>query len=404
MSLRREFRLICVHSAATHMLFLLPVILPYYQSIGLSFRDFLIGEAVFSAMVILSEVPSGWISDVWKRRSTLLLGGFTAICGYALLMNAQGFWSATIAQGIIGIAVALNSGTNTALLYDRLHEDGKEAEYRRLDGHRHGISFYGTALSCFAGAFLFTVHPKLPLLFDLIALSVAMIAIACVREPVRFQKSVERNMFHDMKATMKYALTGHPEITGIIILSTVIMCTTKLMFWAQQEYYGDAGLPVIWFGMILTGTFIAGGIAGQLSHRAEKWGNNRDALAFVAAIVAIACTLLSAFTSVWLGIVLFFTGTLAYAVGQPRTNNAINSRVGPERRATILSTANLMVHFLFVPTSVIVGYVSEAGDIGDALLYMAGQLLVLSCIGLFLWEKTSRRVRRGHTEFTESFK
>lgn len=390
MSLKRDFRLICAHSTLTHMLFLLPVILPYYRSIGLTFRDFLIGEAVFSAMVILSEVPSGWISDVWKRRTTLVLGGFVAICGYSLLMMAQGFWTATIAQGIIGIAVALNSGTNTALLYDRLHEDGREADYRRLDGHRHGISFYGTALSCLCGAFLFAVHPKLPLLFDLLALSAAMISIVLVREPARFRKSVEKHMFHDMKETMKYALTGHPEITGIIILSTVIMCTTKLMFWAQQEYYAGAGLPVTWFGVILTGTFILGGFAGQLSHRIEHLGSNRDALALTAAIVAIACTVLAAFTSVWLGIVLFFTGTLAYAIGQPRVNNAINARVDGTRRATILSTANLMVHFLFVPASVIVGYISEAGDIGDALLFMAGQLLVLAVAGLWLWGRRAK--------------
>lgn len=390
MSLNREIRLICAHSTLTHMLFLLPVIFPYYQSIGLTFRDFLIGEAVFSAVVILSEVPSGWISDTWKRRTTLVLGGFIGLCGYGLLMLADGFWMATTAQGIIGMAVALNSGTNTSLLYDLLHEEGREEDYRRIDGHRHGISFYGTAAACLAGGAMFLIHPKLPLFFDMLVLSGAMISIAMVREPKRFMKSVEKHMFHDMVKTMKYALTGHPEITGIIVVAATVLCTTKLMIWSQQPYYADAGLSVAWYGVLLAGTFILGGMAGQLSHRIEHWGSNRMALGVMAGLLVVCCTVLSLVTSIWIGMVLFFSGTLVYATAQPRINAGINSRVGPERRATILSTANLMVHILFIPSSIIVGEMSEAGGISSALAWMAGQLLVLSGIGLFLWNRNAK--------------
>ena len=389
MSLKRDIRLICAHGTLTHMLFLLPVIYPYYQSIGLSFRDFLIGEAVFSAVVILCEVPSGWISDVWRRRTTLILGGFFGIAGYSMLMIADDFWMATAAQGVIGIAVALNSGTNTSLLYDRLHEEGREDDYRRIDGHRHGISFYGTALSCFAGALLFAVHPKLPLLFDLIALSGAMIAIAGVKEPKRFQKSADKNLFREMAQTMKYALTGHPEIGGIIMVAATILCTSKLMLWVQQPYYMEAGLPIAMYGAILAGTFILGGVAGQLGHRIEHWGSNRAALAVMAGTLIAACVTLAMISSIALGIVLFFTGTLAYAMGQPRINAGINARVGPERRATILSTASLTVHMLFIPTSVIVGMMEDWKGVSASLYWMAGQLFILGGAGLWLWGRRS---------------
>ncbi|MFA5593293.1 MAG: MFS transporter [Micavibrio sp.] len=397
MSLKRDIRLVNAHGIFTHMLFLLPVIFPYYNSIGLTFRDFLIGEAVFSAVVLLSEVPSGWISDMWKRRSTLVLGGFFGLCGYAMLMLAEGFWMATSAQAVIGIAVALNSGTNTALLYDRLHEEGREDDYRRLDGQRHGATFYGTALSCLAGGFLFFVHPKLPLVFDMAALLGAMIAIACVREPKRFQKSAEKHVFYDVFKTMKYALTGHPEITGIILVSTVIMCTTKLMLWTQQPYYMAAGLPVIWFGVIMTASFIIGGVAGQFSHRIDRCGSNRAALGGMGVLLVLCCFALAAVTSIWFGIILFLSGTLVYAMAQPRINEGINTRIGPERRATVLSTANLMVHFLFIPASLIVGLISERGAIGDALLWIGGQLLVLGGIGLWLWGRNGRRYAASST-------
>lgn len=386
--MNRDVKLIYTHSIFTSMLFLLPVVIPYYHSIGLSFRDFLLGEAFFSAVVLFSEIPSGWVSDVWKRRTTLMCGALVGMIGLSTLLMAQDFWTATISQGIIGVAVALNSGTNTALLYDTLYEQGREADYRQMDGARHGFGIYGTAFSCFAGGFLFSINPKLPLMADVCVLLIAMIAICGVREPARHQKSVEKHIFHDMWITVKYALSGHPEITGIIMVSTVILCTTKLMLWAQQPYYQMLGIPVESYGVIASAMYVISGFGGQFSHKIDHWGSNRAALGFIAMSLSLSCFGLIIFPSLIAALPLFLTGLLAYAMGQPRINNAINQRVGSERRATILSTANLMVHFLFIPTSAVVGWLSEREGIMASLLWIGMQVFVLSLIGLGLWKRS----------------
>ncbi len=376
---------IYLHTAFTHMVFFLPVIIPYYQSIGLTFRDFLIGEAVFSAVVLLAEVPSGWISDVWKRRTTLMMGALFAMMGFATLMFADDLFTASLAQAIIGVAVALNSGTNTAILYDGLLEEGRIHKYRKMDGKRHAFGLYAVAFGCIVGAFTFTIHPKLPLMLDMIALLCAMIAISFVREPKRVTQSVEKNMFRDMFDTVKYALHGHKEVAGIILLSAVMLCATRLMMWSQQPYYAGAGLSVEWFGFILAGSYIFGGILGQLSHKIEHLGNHKTAIATMAAVLVGACVLLGAGVQVMMAIPLFLMGTVAYACGQPRINAAINGMVGSERRATTLSTASLMVHVLFIPSSLMVGYVSEATDIHGALFFIAGEMVVLGGLALVLW-------------------
>ena len=391
--MKRNLRVINLYTLFTHMVFLLPVIVPYYQHIGLTFRDFLIGEAVFSAVVLLAEVPSGWISDVWKRRTTLILGGFIGMSGYVVLLFADDLFTASLAQGIIGVAVALNSGTNTAILYDSLLEEGCEADYRRLDGKRHAMGLYAVAFAALIGAFCFTIHPKLPVYLDALALLGAMIAIAFAREPKRHTKSVEKHIFHDMWKTMKYALHGHPEIAGIILVSAVVMCATKLMMWTQQPFYAFVGIPVEWFGVIMTASYLVGGIAGHHSHKFEHKGSNRAALGFMAGILTIACSLLVIFPSAILAVPMFLTGTLAYAIGQPRINNAINARVGSERRATVLSTASLMVHVLFIPTSLIVGFMSDIGNVLYSVAWIAGQIFVLGGVGLWLWGKRPENVK-----------
>jgi len=389
----RNVTLINIHTMCNSVLFLLPVIVPYYKEIGLTFQQFLIGEAVFSVVVLLAEVPSGWISDVWKRRTTLMLGAVIGIIGYSTILYAENFWQAVLAQTIIGVAVALNSGTNTALLYDTLLEEGRIEEYRRLDGKRHALGVYGVAFSALAGAFFFTLDFRLPAYFDVLAVTGGLIAISMVREPVRQTKSVEKHIFHDIWETMKYALSGHKEIAGIIMLSTVILCASKLMMWTQQPYYELAGVPIVWFGVLMAGSYVIGGLAGQWSHRIEHWGSNRAALAVMAAVLCTACSALAFGLPAWAAVPMFLTGTFAYTMGTPRINNAINSRVGSERRATILSTANLMVHVLFVPTSLIVGAIADHADVYASLLWIAGQIAVLGGIGLWLWGRRSNPQR-----------
>ncbi len=381
----QNHRKIYLHTAFTHMVFFLPVIIPYYQSIGLSFRDFLIGEAVFSAAVLLAEVPSGWISDVWRRRTTLMLGALFAMAGFATLMFADDLFTACVAQGIIGVAVALNSGTNTAILYDGLLEEGHIHKYRKMDGKRHAFGLYAVAFGCVVGAFAFTIHPKLPLMLDITALLCAMLAIAAVREPARVTKSVEKHLFHDMVQTMAYALHGHKEVAGIILLSAVMLCSTKLMMWAQQPYYAQGGLPVEWFGVVLAASYIFGGLLGQHSHKIEHLGTHKIVIAGMTMVLVTACLVLGLGVGIIMAIPLFLTGTIAYAVGQPRINSAINGMVGSERRATVLSTASLMVHVLFIPSSLTVGYVQDVTDIYGALFFIAGMLVVLGGIALRLW-------------------
>ncbi len=392
--MKRNIRLIYTHSIFIQMLFLLPVVIPYYHSIGLTFQDFLLGEAAFAAVVLLADVPAGWVSDVWTRRGTMVLAGFFVLIGITTLMLATGFWMAVLAQCVIGIAVALNSGTNTAILYDTLFEQNAQDDYVRTDGHRHGLGIYGTGISCLAGGFLFHFHPKLPLLADLIVIVVAMLAIAQVKEPDRHKMAMRHNPFHDVKETIRFAITGHPEILGILMLSAVILCTTKLMLWSQQPYYALVGIPIYWYGAVMAGMYVLGGIAGQNAHRLQNFGTNRQALAFTAIMLTLACFCLILFESRFMALAGFLVGTLAYAMGMPRINNAINAGVGGERRATILSCASLMVNLLFIPTSAIVGWLNEHGGILQSLLWIGGQVFILSQLGLYLWAK--KEIKHRH--------
>ena len=78
------------------------------------------GEALFAAVVIAMEVPSGWMSDVWSRRGTLMVGCVFGMLSFGGMMIATDFWSVMFFMALMGVGVACNSGTVTAIIYDSL--------------------------------------------------------------------------------------------------------------------------------------------------------------------------------------------------------------------------------------------------------------------------------------------
>jgi len=381
----RNISLINFYTVCNNLVFMLPSIVAYYGTIGLGFREFLIGEAAFSAVVLLSEMPSGWMSDVWHRRSTLILGLLFAVLGYFWLLIADGLADVIIAQSIIGVAVAFNSGTVSALLYDSLLQEGREEEFRRLEGKRHAIGLYSLGIACILGGLAYGLHPKLPLFLDILTLVAGMIGLAFVIEPERHKKAPETHILRDMAETARYALRHH-EIGGIILVSTVIFCASKLMMWANQPYYASLGVPVEWFGVIFAVNQMTGGLAGHWSHKIEHWGSTRSKLRFIAVMLGVSCLCLWLFPSILICTPLFLTGALAYGAGHPTVQNAINTLVGSERRATILSTASLMINVLSIPTNILMGIIEGSSTVYISLAFLGAQILVLSIIGLYLWK------------------
>ena len=159
---RRTIHLLYGVKISQSMVFLVPVIVPYFaQEIGLTFQEFLASESVFAATVVLMEVPSGWLADIWKRKSAIVLGGIFAATGMALLLPADGFFDTAVAQAFMGVGISLFSGADSALLYDALHQHGRADRYRVIEGRRHGFGMYAVALSSLVGAWLFTIDPIL---------------------------------------------------------------------------------------------------------------------------------------------------------------------------------------------------------------------------------------------------
>lgn len=372
---KRNFLCLEIGEIMRSSLFILPVFVLFFkEQLNLDFSDFMLTEMFFAVIVIALEVPSGYLSDVWRRKIVLFLSFVFYFLGFTILYFADDLWMALAFQACLGISMSLMSGTNSALLYDTLLEEGKTDDYARLEGKRRALGLYTVAACSLVGGFLYFQNPYFPIYASLICAVIGMIACAVIHEPKRVKKTVEKNPFFDAFSTMKYALHGHKVVGLIIIFAAALFASTKLIMWAQQPYYVALGIPDYAFGILLAAGFFVGGFASHINHIIGKHLSNLGTLA-VAWALAIAICLGAGFTLSYVGVgLLMFGGAFLFGAAMPRIQDAINKRVESDRRATILSTMSLLQELLYAPLCLIIGELVTQGSIQYGLYGIAAWL------------------------------
>ena len=386
----RNLKLLNVFTIFLNSIFLLPIIVPFYRDeLGLTFHDFLIGESVFAAILILFDVPSGYLADRWGRRKTLILGSFVLAVAYLSLALATGFWSALFAQGFIGIGIALVSGTNSALLYDTLLSQGREIEYRKREGFRFALQLYSCAFAAIAGGYLYMIDHHLPLILEVILICMGGITAFFFIEPPRHQPIKEHHPLRDIRDTLIYVLHGHREIAGIVLLMVIVFSTTKICMWGIQAYAEELKFPEVYNGWIISAVMLCGAVSGHFGHKILPNLRGEQALQGLIVMLVI-CLLVAGLSMSFVGIVALGLEAFVYGFGMPRAQETINNLVDSSRRATVLSTANLATSLGFIPLSQMVGFVSDQADISTALITYAAVLAVLAVIAKMITMKRNR--------------
>lgn len=387
-------RLLNIFSVCQAMIFVLPVLLPYYRDkVGLGFQELMIGEAVFSLVILTCEVPTGWLADHWKRKYVLALAGLSGMIAYTLLLTAHSFAATVVAQGAIGVGVSLVSGTLSAIHYDSLLMENRVGEYRKQEGRRHGLALLSVGASSLLGGFLYEINHDLPVIGTIIADFCLVVTALLMWEPDRLKSGERRNPFVTMGQTMKYALHGHREVAEIIFSAAALFGTTKMLMWAQQPYYIALDLNEKWFGVLMAIGFVVGSTASQLGHLLDHRFRNRTVLFGMLVTVIVICVTSSALHSL-AGAVLLLSGSAFWGLGWPRIQDALNACVDSDRRATVLSTCSLMIHVVFVPLSLAVGKISALYGAEAAVLSLA---VVPGLAALVLLRVVFREVRKVGT-------
>lgn len=378
-SVAPNIRKLYVIQALTQALFVIPIIVLFWQSHGLTLAEIMMLQAAFALTVFILEIPTGYLADRWSRRNTIVLGCLFGFAAYIAYATGDTFWRFMIAEILIGAGGSLLSGTIEAMTYDTLLELGREKEYRRVAGRQAFLEFNTEAVTGIIGGLLAAVSLALPLWLTTIPMALAVMTAATLREPVRHKLQEQRHWKAIFDAST-HALFRHKGLRMVIVTYGLISSLSLMYFWFFQPYQNLVGVPVVLFGLTHAVTVAAGAFAATTVPWFEKRLDDR-LLLVIPALMTVMCFLALGLPPHTFLLVFFLISRLSWHFVGPLTADLINRMTTSDVRATVLSVRSFFSRLLFVCAAPLAGALADSRTIPYALMIsgiIGGVLLILA--------------------------
>src|SRR5580658_9586103 len=89
--LRRNITKIYIYGFFLNFLVMIPILVPYWQSLGLNLRDIFLLQGVFGAALMLFDAPAGYGADLIGRKKVLVIGSVITALGFQILLFGRTF-------------------------------------------------------------------------------------------------------------------------------------------------------------------------------------------------------------------------------------------------------------------------------------------------------------------------
>ncbi len=358
-------------------LVIIPVAVPFFSSKGLSMSDIFSLQALFGFVVLITEVPSGYVADLLGRKNTLVVGAILGAIGHSFLLIAEGFWTLALFEIFLGLAHSMISGADLAMLYDTELALGRnEEEQRQVVGKLYSARTFSEACAGVVCTVVLLYATFEELVYVQVAIGwIPVLLVLRLVEPPG-ERLEHAGHAANMARILRY-LAGHSSVLRLVFLAlSVWSLTTFYAVWLLQKVWEQQGIALAHFGWLWGGLTLLAAFAGRWAHRFEDAAGPRGVLLFMGLAPAFGYAGLELFGVVG-GLVASSTFFLARGFGLVILRDALNKRVPSEFRATANSLASFGFRGAFVLTGPVVGYAYDLWGMGTTLALLVGVTLVI---------------------------
>jgi MFS family permease len=321
---------------------------------GLNNAEAFAANAFFTAGMVIFEVPTGVLADMWGRRTSYLLGAGTLLLStllYLAMWQAKApLWGWAIASILIGLGFTFFSGATEAWLVDALAFSGFKENLESVLARGQVIGGGAMLTGSVAGGFIAQVtNLGVPYVLRSALLGLTLVAAFFLMKDLGFSPDRSRGPLEEVRRVVQASLDNgwrNPPVRWLMLAALCAGGVDIFAFYALQPYllelYGDPGA----FGIaglaaaIVAGTEMVAGLVVPLVRRA--FSRRTHALVF-ASFLGTACLALMGLTSsFWVAVALLVVWGLTFSASVPIRQAYINGLIPSQQRATVLSFDNLM--------------------------------------------------------------
>ena len=315
-------------------------------------------ETVFHIVSLMAEIPSGMFADVFGRKKSLLLSCIMSMFSALVRGFVPGFAAVCISVGFSALSYNFISGSDSALAYDSLSEEGQQNKYDRFVSTQTVIYRISNGLATLCAGLAVMMGNRNAQILSLGISAVNFIALLFLKENRVILKksgdSLGKRISDVYKGSLSF-LKGNKKVAGLIFRNALVGGIDVLLLFFLQAKLPMTGIPDWTLGPLL---FIMsmGGILGALASRRVKKTTLGRLFIFCISLALIG--LVSEFTGIWYVMTLGgFLTAFADDLIQIRSDIALNQMVPAEQRATLMSVNSFCFSVLMIFMSPLAGFI-----------------------------------------------
>jgi MFS family permease len=396
----KQYFKFCAYGFLKNLRFFDAFLLLFFLESGITYTQIGILYAVREIIINISEIPSGFIADLYGRKNSLIAAFVFYIISFLIFYLFDSFYLFALANAFYGIGDAFRSGTHKGIIMDYLALNNWSDQKANYYGHTRSWSQKGSALSALIAGLLvlYTGSYRTVFLFSVVPYFINFLNIYSypnnlnfsLKKHTRSEKSSWSFIFKSFLNTLK-----NPKVLQIINSSALHSAYLKAIKDYIQPIMVQVALliPILSFtntknktgvviGVLYFLIYLATSYASKQSFKISKSVNlNIPKKTLLLGLISGAvCGLLFHF-EFWVISLLFFT--LIYIlenIRKPLLTGEIADHVAPEILTSVISAQSF---FSTISTSIIaisIGIFADSFDIGISFIIISTMLLILTTL------------------------
>lgn len=330
------------------MLFFMPAfVVVYFRDLGLSLFQISLLTMMMPFFMLLFEIPTGAVADIYGRKFSVLLGA--AIQGIALIsiFFLDNYYALLFAFAMIGFGSTFNSGAREAWITDLIKKEKKDF----LHGYfakSGSIDSFGLVISGILGAFLVkqfgvsVIWIVAGVSFFVTFLLLGFAKEHFVKRDVKIRDSF-KSISKQSLISIKYA-KNHPVLFLFLIASAILVFASVFngdLAWVtflQNLNFPDYAFGYMWSAMGAVGIF-----APLISLKFMKKGKERKFILSIIILTILFLLLILFVESIAFAFLVLLSSIFFARMSSPAERVYFHRFIKSKLRATVGSVESMLI-------------------------------------------------------------
>lgn len=354
----RNLWLTMFESAITAGLISMSIMTPFFYEIGLNNAEIALAQALFTVMVSVLNLPMGWLADRLSRKWANVIGDFGCFIGFMLYSTVDSFAGVVFCECWLGIFMSISQGVDFTLLKHFSNQiTPDEALFRQRSAQLTFWQNVCTLILVLLGGPLGAISFRFAIALSGVPSFLGGIASLLIQDDSEKLQPTHTNPVRDLLRIIVYAFR-HPRLRTRLFAYAVGREMTHGIIWVLTPMLLIAGVPLAVVSVAWAIDSLARIVGTRLASRYAPHLKASRIFALPLFLMAISMSILAVRLNLWtigfyllMGIVCGWTGSTLMPLIQEETS--------PAEQTTVISLAKVMGQALYIPVSLIIGWVAD---------------------------------------------